>query len=453
MKTLIKSIRRIPPWVVQWLETIAITFLVLAGGYYFNGKDPFLVTARFPWLWFAPILAALRYGMGPGLASVSIIALLMFLADRTGVLPYPFPLDHMLGGLLLTMICGQFGSVWRKRLKRADMLSEHALERAQQISRAYFMVRVSHDRLEQNLISKPLTLRQAMVDMRLFLMRHGGEIDGEVAGELLSLLSHYCSLDSASIYLVEDGRLSSTPVASIGKGAPYEPEDLLLRAAMESDGTAYQSVEKMSVEQHSSYLVASPMRSSSGDLLAVLLVSEMPFLALQRETLQILGVLLSYCVEHAAATVKAAEILEVFPGCPPIFASELIKMHRLNRELGIESTLGLLRVNPNARQEEMALTMEKKQRGLDHVWRLPTPQGILLITLMPFSNITGGEGYLTRVSKFVRTRFGMRLGDELITSRLLQIVPTVSPLGHLRELLKLEGIDGESQVPAVHAAD
>lgn len=453
MKSIMMSIRRIPPRAVQWLETLAITFLVLAVGYYFNGKDPFLITTSFPWIWFAPVLPALRYGMAPGVASVSIIALLMFLADRTGRLPYPLPLDHMLGGVLLTMICGQFGSFWRKRLKRADMLSEHALERAQQISRAYFMVRLSHDRLEQNLISKPLTLRQAMVDLRLLLMLHGGEITGEAAVELLSILSHYCSLDSAAIYPVENGRLSSTPVASCGKGAPYDPDDLLLRAAMETDSTAYQSVEKMTPGQRSSYLVASPMRSSSGELKALLLVSEMPFLALQRETLQILGVLLSYCVEHACATVKAAEIVEVFPTCPPIFASELIKMHRLNRELGIETTLGLLRINPNPRDAEMALTMEKRQRGLDHVWRFSTPQGIFLITLMPFSNVSGGEGYLTRVSEIIHNRFGVALEDGLITLRLLQVAPGISPVGHLRELLKLEGIDGESHVPAVNAAE
>jgi hypothetical protein len=302
------------------------------------------------------------------------------------------------------------------------------------------MVRLSHDRLEQNLISKPVTLRQAMIDLRLFLVRHDGRINSETAGELLAILSHYCSLDSAAIYPVINGRLGHEPVASCGTGAPYDPDDVLLCSAMESGNTSYQSVSEMRPDRQSSYLVASPMRSSAGELMGVLLVTEMPFLSLQRETLQMIGVLLSYCVEHACAAARATEILSVYPNCPPVFAAELIKMHRLNSELGIDSTLAMLHVHPNPRQNEIALTIEKKQRGLDHVWRLTTPAGSVLITLMPFSGVAGGEGYLTRISDLLNQRFGIDLRQGIVSSRLLQVVASVSPEGHLRELLKLEKI-------------
>jgi hypothetical protein len=428
----------ISPVLTKWLESSLITCGVLVAGYYLNGSDPFFVTSRFPWLWFAPLLVALRYGLAAGVFSVSAITVAMLLMIRSKALPYPFPTDFMLGGTLLVMVSGQFSAVWNMRLRRADKLSEHAVERAQQISRAYFMVRLSHDRLEQNLISKPVTLRQAMSDLRLHLVRHGGKINREVAGELLSILSHYCDLDSASIYPVVGGGLGPEPVASCGKGAPFEPDDLLLRSAMESGNTAYQSVTRMQPGQRSSYLVASPMRSSSGDLMAMLLVTEMPFLSLQRETLQIMGVLLSYCVEHAFTTARATEILDVYPDCPPVFASELIKMHKLNKDLGIESTLTVLKVHTHPRDKEIAMTIEKKQRGLDHVWRVAAPTGDLLITLMPFSSVTGGEGYLARIAELLRSRFGVEMGDGVVTSRLLQVVAAVSPLEHLHDLLKRE---------------
>jgi polysaccharide biosynthesis protein PelD len=443
--------RRVSANTVKWLETAGMTLAVLGVGYFVNGSDPFMITERFPWIWFAPVLAALRYGLASGIGSVSIIVCFMSFAARSGRLPYPFPLEHLLGGLLLVMICGQFGSFWQKRLKRSDQLSQHALERAQQVSRAYFMVRLSHDRLEQNLISKPVTLRQAMVDMQLLLVRHEGEITGEVAAELLSILANYCNLDSAAIYPVVAGRLAREPVASYGKGAPCDQDDVLLRSAMESDTTTYQSIEMLQPGRRSSYLVASPLCSSSGELLAMLLVTEMPFLSLQRETLQIMGVLLSYFVEHAFAAAKSADMLAVYPDCPPVFACELIKMHRLSKDLGIESILGMIHVHPNPRDEEIALSIEKKQRGLDHVWRITTPAGILLITLMPFSGITGGEGYLGRIKGFLGDRFGIEHGDGLITTRLLQVVATVSPLGHLSKLLELEGIDGESSLPVVRS--
>ena len=435
------SIWALPDERAKWGETVFITAAFLAAGYFFNNHDPFFTRSAFPWFWFAPLLVSLRYGMAPGVVSVSAITLLMLMMIRAGLLPYTFSSHHILGGLLLTMICGQFTTVWQKRLKRAERLSEHAVERAQQVSRAYFMVRLSHDRLEQNLISKPVTLRQAMVDLRLLLVRHAGAINGKVASELLAILSHYCNLDSASIYAVTDGRLSADLVASCGKGAPCDPEDILVGSAMESGNTVYQSVDRMQPGLRSSYLVVSPMRSSSGDLMAVLLVSEMPFMALQRENLQIMGVLLSYCVEHAFAAKKAAEILDVYPDCPPTFASELIKMHGLNKELGIDSTLAMLHVHPNPREKEMALSIEQKQRGLDHVWSKKTPAGSVLITLMPFSGVSGGEGYTARINEFLMDRFGMELGTGTVSSCMMQVVATVPPVEHLSGLLRLEGID------------
>ncbi len=425
----------------KWLETAAITLAAPAIGYFFNGNDPFFVTSRFPWLWFAPLLIGLRYGLAACACSVSALGFLEYAGIRFGGLPYGFPLQQMLGGALFVLISGQFSAVWQKRLRRADQLSEHAMERAQQISRAYFMVRLSHDRLEQNLISKPVTIRQAMIDLRLYLVRHGGRINGETAGEFLAILSHYCTLDSASIYPVENGRMASEPAASCGKGAPYKPGDVLLRAAMESGNTTYQSVNTTPPGEYGSYLVASPMLSSNGELMAMLLITEMPFLALQRETLQMIGVLLSYCAEHAGAAAKAGAILSVYPDCPPVFACELIKMHRLNRELGIESTLAMLHVHSHPRENEIALTIEKKQRGLDHVWRLATPSGSLLITLMPFSNIAGGEGYIARNNDLIKSRFGIDKTDGTVSARLLQVVATVSPLDHLRELVGQERRD------------
>ncbi len=388
----------------KWLETACITAAILAAGYFFNGHDPFFCTTAFPWLWFAPLLISLRYGLAPGIFSVSLITLLMLLMSRDGRLPYPFPSHYLLGGLLLTMISGQFSTVWRQRLRHAERLSEHAVERAQQISRAYFMVRLSHDRLEQNLISKPVTLRQAMVDLRFLLVRHTGKISQEVATELLAILAHYCHLDSAAIHLVDNGRIHKNPVAACGKGAPFDSQDILLTSAMEKGNTSYQSVATIPPDgQRSHYLVVSPMCSSSGEVLAVLLVSEMPFMSLNRENLQILGVLLSYCVENAFATQKGAEVLAVFPSCPPAFASDLIKMHRLNRDLGIDSTLAILHVHPNPRENEVVASIEKAQRGLDHIWSLQTAAGNVLLTLMPFSGVAGGRGISTGSGNFSRT--------------------------------------------------
>ncbi len=153
------------PQLSQWLETLVLTLLVPLLGCLLSKDDPFFVQSAFPWLWFGPLLVALRYGIAPALSSVSFLAVLWFALSLAGLLKGAFPLHFMLGGALLSLIAGQFSSVWTTRLRRSDQLSRHASERFQQLSRAYFMVRHSMTGLSRTW-SAAVTLRQAMKELR-----------------------------------------------------------------------------------------------------------------------------------------------------------------------------------------------------------------------------------------------------------------------------------------------
>lgn len=425
------------PGMVVWSETLFLTFLIPVAGILLRKGDPLFIHAEFPWLWFGPLLVALRYGIAPSLVSVSLLALLWFGLFFSSLLEGLFPLHFMLGGALLSLIAGQFSSIWSTRLRRSDQLSRHASERFQQLSRAYFMVRHSHDRLEQNLVSRPVTLRQAMMELRRLLAEGGGALSGELSGELMVILAHYCSLSSAAIYGVQGGQLDQKPLAQCGQGAPRYPDDLLLQSAIESGTTAYQAVNRLTAEQQSSYLVAAPIRTSNGLLLGVLLVSDMPFMALHRETLQILGVLLAYVADHVEAAGIARTLITVYPDCPTVFGAELVKMVRLKRDLDIVSTLVVINLHPGPRLDELCQILERQQRGLDHSWRRDLGWGVQFVTLMPFSGPAAMEGYQARLNEVLKLQFQLSLESEGIDFR-YALVSGDEPLLQLANLL-LEG--------------
>lgn len=422
------------PRLTVWLETLVLTILIPLGGALLNREDPFFVHEEFSWLWFGPLLVALRYGIAPALSSVSLLALLWLACSLTDLISGPFPLHFMLGGALLALIAGQFSSIWSTRLRRSDQLSRHASERFQQLSRAYFMVRHSHDRLEQNLVSRPVTLRQAMMELRRLLKAGKGQITRELAGELMVILSHYCSLSSAALYAVKDGKPDSIPLAQCGKGAPCIPDDLLLRSALESGTTAYQAANRLKSDQHSSYLVAAPLRTSSGQVSGLLLVQDMPFMALHRETLQILGVLLAYTADQVEATATATEILTVYPDCPAVFGAELVKMTHLQRDLDIISTLTVITLQPGPQLDELCHLLERQQRGLDHGWRRELGWGVQFVTLMPFSGPSAMEGYQTRLNEVLKQQFKITLKSPGISFR-YTVVSGEEPLAQLANLL------------------
>jgi polysaccharide biosynthesis protein PelD len=431
--------KNLPTDETRWLEAILLTGFAVGAGFLFHRQDPFFLAASFPWIWFAPVLIALRYGLAPALFSVTLLALLLLVMIRFGLLAGPFPVKHMLGGLVLTMICGQFSSVWCQRLRRAGLLSQHAAERAEQLSREYFMMRLSHDRLEQNLISRPMTLRDGIARLRLLLAEQGGEVNPEVGAGLMAILSHYCRLESASLYLMAKGELSGDPVYSCGRGAPLERSDPLLCSALDSEDALCQSVGNLKAGRQSRYLVAAPMRHSSGELVGMLLVADMPFMALNNEFLQILGLLLSYCADHALAAKTAGDILEHYPDCPAVFASELNILHRLSSTLGITSTLVLLHLPASPRAEDLSELLALQVRGIDQFWKRSLADGIQLVTLMPFSGEEGVDGYRRRVSESLQQRFGTSWEEAGIASRFRSLLPALSTPALLGELF--EGTD------------
>ncbi|MDD2735584.1 MAG: PelD GGDEF domain-containing protein [Desulfuromonadaceae bacterium] len=422
------------PNIVGWLETVALTLLTPLAGYLLNRADPFFVQAAFPWLWFGPLLVALRYGVAPALSSVSLLVLLWFAASYSGLINALFPLHFMLGGTLLTLIAGQFSSVWATKLRRSELLSGHASERFEQLSRAYFVVRHSHDQLEQNLIMRPVTLRQAIVELRDLLTGGDGAISHELAQELLILLTHYCSLSSAAIYAMHNGVPDAMPLAQCGQGAPLRENDLLLRSAIESRHTAYQAANRLNDEDQSCYLVAAPIRTSSGCLLGVLLVTDMPFMALHRESLQILAVLLAYAADNVEAAGIARILITVYSDCPAVFGTELVKMTRLKRELDISSTLVVINLSPGPRRDELCLLLERQLRGLDHSWRRDIGWSVQFVTLMPFAGTASAEGYQTRLDTMLKKQFQMSLQSPGISCK-HTLVSGEEPIHQLANLL------------------
>ena len=425
--------------ILVWLETLSLTLMMPAVGLLLNREDPFFVHSDFPWLWFGPLLAGLRYGMASALGSVAFLAAIWFAGSLAGIVHGSLPLHFMLGGALLVLIAGQFSSIWSTRLRREDQLNRHVEERFEQLSLSYFMVRHSHDRLEQNLISRPITLRQAMIDLRSLLTSVGGKVNRDLARDLVVLLSHYCSFSSASMFEVQNGRVLPEPLATCGQGTPFRRDDLLVRAALESGTTAYQAVNQLADDQASSYLAVVPFKTSSGKLLALLLVDDMPFMALHRETLQILAVLMAYAADQVEAANLAKSILAAYPDCPPLFGAELFKMARLHRDLDVISIMTAITLKPGPEREAICLALERQQRGLDQSWRRNSEDGIQFITLLPFSGPAALEGYRSRMNDILNKQFLITFDSEGISLKYV-LISREEPLEQLKRLLAREGV-------------
>jgi hypothetical protein len=399
------------------VECLFITAAALCIGFFFFPEDPFFIHAPFPWIWFASVLVALRYGFGLSLLSVIIIAATFSVAQAYGHVPPGFPKVFFFGGLMLTMLCGQLSTLWGEQLRRMSQLSDHAQERLEQVSRAYYVLRVSHDRMEQNLIVKPVTLRGAIMDLRRLFTLHGGDLSQENAKRFLSLLAQCCSLEVASLHLLSGGKIREQPVAQIGQAGSFASGDLLVKRALENKSISYSAVNELASDEKSRYLAVAPLCVSTGELLGLLLVEKIPFLSLNRENLQVLGVLLGYFTDQLSAARRSMPLLALFPDCPPLFASETIKLVRLKRDFNIDSAIVSIGILPNPNREPIVARLQRQQRGLDYLWHTRQGDLDLLITLMPFAGMVAVEGYLSRISSTLQKDFGIDTDSGIIRTR------------------------------------
>ena len=215
----------------MWLEVVVITLCALALGFFFQHENPFQFGGEFPWIWLAPVLVALRYGVMPGVgSSVLLIVAWLFLSRH---LPDygNFPEQFFLGGLILVMLCGEFSTAWQTRLRRAEETNHYLDERLSRITLRHLLLRLSHDRMEQEILTKPVTLRDALIGLRK-LTAVQSDSQMPASQPLLQLLTQYCQLESAAIFtLSADGGYVRT--IAIGSPPDLPVNDPLLLHALE----------------------------------------------------------------------------------------------------------------------------------------------------------------------------------------------------------------------------
>ncbi|GHD64121.1 PelD GGDEF domain-containing protein [Jeongeupia chitinilytica] len=390
---------RRPGW--HWAEALGMPALGLATGFWLSPADPFGVGAPFPWQWLVPLLVALRYGMLPGLAAAGVLLLGWLLLLRG----QPVPPAYFIGGLIMTMIAGEYSGIWRTRVRRVEELNRYIDERLDRLARQHHLLRLSHERLEQNLISRPVTLRDALARLRGLLDEHTGQGSLPVGQSFLDFMAQFCQLEAAALFEWRNGELVEDPVALIGNDADYDRDDALLRYAVSHRTLCHVQTDAL---QHAEtgLLVAVPLRNSIGAQIGVLAIKRMPFFALNDDTLQMISVLSAYYAEQVSVHELAAPLLEALPDCPASFAYEVFNLQRVQRESSLTSTIVIQFFRNNAQQHDIFNAVLRSQRGLDQVWAIEDHPTRALITLMPLSTVKVVDGYLARIENLVQERFG-----------------------------------------------
>ena len=205
-------------------------------------------------------------------------------------------------------------------------------------------------------------------------------------------------------------------------GAPpsLAPDDILLARAIESGHLTHIRTRGIGNARSAgqAHLVVAPIIASNDHWIGTLVISKMPFAALNKDTLQLIAVLCAAYADVLAAAPDARRLAAELPNCPVEFADELTRLHRLSSRFSIDSQISCLSFGPSPRREELFATVLGMRRSPDCVWTLRQDENHLLITLIPFGEPGTTAGHLNRVRERLRTVTGAEM-EELAISHLI----------------------------------
>lgn len=417
------------------VESAIAMLIALAIGRIFQPEDPLFLNTGFPYAWILPIVIALRYGTLLGIFGALFILADWFvfyggfLASESGT--HAFPQAFFLGGLLLIFIVGQFGDIWAGRMARAHSVNGYLSDRLSTLTKNHFLLKISHERLENDLLTKPTTLRSALLQMRqVTLLEHeAGDLPG--ASQFLQFAAHACQLESAALYALRDGQLVA---ATVAVGQPFELDiyDPLLTTCLENKTLTHLQTSSLRDGRISDYIACVPLLSGAEDVIGVMVVKHMPFLSLTQENLQFLLILAGYYADGARPVQATSSLLAEVPDCPQDFALEYIRLARLEKEAGVASIIVALTFSAGDLQETLFSHLRRIVRALDVSWRIKSGGNLCLLVLMPLTDDDALSGYLLRAERSLQEQFGLDFSHAHIAFQSVRIDSTdVGALKHL----------------------
>lgn len=413
-----------------WIESLLITGLWVGVSGWLH--DPLTLHSPFPWIWFAPVLIALRYGLWPSQLS----CLLILGSYDYQIRPSEISLElglFILGGFLLTLLCAMAQSTAQKKIKESEAISTYLQTRVSTIANAYKVVVLAYQRIEQNYIIKPVTIRTALMNLRELPARSQNE--QPVLDRVLNILAVQCGIEVGGIFPVHHQQLITQPIASIGCMSTPDPKDYMIKECIENGGITYIKAKDLTHRHRSKWLIVAPLMKPDRTIYALLLVESISFLQLSDETIETIHVLLQYYLEGQPLK-DAYQIIHEYPCCPVDFANELQRLMTLFQATQQDSAIVAFTVFESPEQQDYVFRLQQEKRGLDSLWEKKDGQQTRLLILMPLTKQAALEGFRLRINNLLENDYQTHLNEGSIRYLSYQLSSFEQPLDLLQAILQ-----------------
>ncbi|WP_228128420.1 PelD GGDEF domain-containing protein [Marinobacter daepoensis] len=391
---------------LKWLEVVVVTGLFLGSGFWLRPQDPLHVENTFAWPVLAPLLIGLRYGFFPALMS-GLLVLLVAGWQYEIAMVSTYPWGWAAGILACSLLAGEFRDYWERQLERSRAVNDYSLQRLEEFTRNFYLMKVSHDRLEQQLAGSSGSLREALRRLYGELSQTQADgLNGERASLMLRVLARYGQLQTAALLPVSGQQVGPEPLAIIGDFREVPASDPLIHYALQERTLVSVQTEfrKHLKKLDTELLVVIPLISSGGELVALCAVKSLPFFSFQNRTLRLLAILSGHLADMLCQRDDTVDGSHEWQN----LCFQARRAARDAEQFDLPSVLLRLQVE----EQDLATLQERMTgllRGLDVIAVDRQAGAPCVVLLMPLTDELGLAGYLHRLELDIRESTGRSL--------------------------------------------
>ncbi len=271
--------------ILKALEVGFFSLAIIAIGYFFDKKDPLLIHYEFSFLILWLAIITLFYGLAMGLVmwtSFVAVSIFLYLDDLIFT-------TVLLENLAFVFLFGLFFSSLHNQIDKYEIKTKYLQLRLKELTSAFFTLKISHDKLESIYITQPASFRFVIYDILESCEHNTPELS---AKNTLKVLKKFFGVNSAMIYRVKRDKLH-IPLSSIGNiDTTVSREDTLIEESLSKKKAIY--LKDLEDKEQTNYIYAVPFLDKRDDIVAILIVKEIPFLFYNEDTLLKINVVFNY---------------------------------------------------------------------------------------------------------------------------------------------------------------
>ncbi len=392
-----------------YFETFIIFALFFSISYLINPHDICMLNSKASVLMILLTIVTLFHGFENGFLSLGIISAFMWFF-------YPiFPYLDFLVLLMMTLIFSEFHYFWTTKIKAAQIQSAYNTVKLDELSKAFYSLKISHDQLEKNYVIKPMSIRNSIEKIIALNKNSSSETDIDANNKLyyenfLTMLAKSFSVVSARVlYIKQDSQEKelthkNTLVSKNSNSKTYTTEELLADTLVDKSLTKKQPIyvsddlgTPSQQGQVSNFIAVIPSVIDE-KVISLLIIDEMPFMSFNKENLTSIAILL----EYFSLEILEKNRLELHDEIPIVsdkkFRYEYSRMQYLYQKFNVDSILLVLRINNELQTLRVYEKIRKMLRSLDLV-TLVEYEGLYYVTLFfPLHDKSAALGYLNRLN-------------------------------------------------------